>query len=249
VAGDPVTVTVRRSMRARSARITVRPREPVDVVIPGTAGPDDLARFLREKQGWLEDKVAWARRWDERPPVLGLDRPGVVWVLGRPVGVRAVEGGRSAARLGGGMLTVRGPAEDRAAAVARWYRREARARFEERARSEAPGLGVDVRSVAIRDGRTRWASCSSRGTLSFSWRLLLAPAYVVDSVVAHELCHRRVPSHSRRFWRTLDAAMPGWRVGDRWLAELGHELYAYDPAAACRPVSSVAPAVGEVARV
>jgi predicted metal-dependent hydrolase len=84
-------------------------------------------------------------------------------------------------------------------------------------------------AVAVRDQRTRWGSCSERGTLSFSWRLLLAPAWVLDDVVCHELCHLRVANHSQAFWRLFAAHRPG-ADSRPWLRAHGGELAAYRPA-------------------
>ena len=96
---------------------------------------------------------------------------------------------------------------------------------------EAPPLGVTVRRIEVRDQRTRWGSCSTRGTLSFNWRLVLAPFDVLDYVVVHELCHLVEPNHSRRFWRLLETRRPGWRRQSDWLDRHGPELLAFRPAA------------------
>lgn len=96
---------------------------------------------------------------------------------------------------------------------------------------EAPALGVRPERIQIRDQRSRWGSCSTRGTLSFNWRLVLAPLDVLDYVVVHELCHLREPNHSRRFWKLVEARRPGWHVQRDWLHEHGPELLAFRPAA------------------
>ena len=94
---------------------------------------------------------------------------------------------------------------------------------------EAAALGVSFGRVQIRDQRTRWGSCSSRGTLSFNWRLALAPLEVLDYVVVHELCHLREPNHSVRFWRLVASRRPGWRRQRDWLTTHGPELLAFRP--------------------
>ena len=94
---------------------------------------------------------------------------------------------------------------------------------------EGPELGVEVKRVQIRDQRSRWGSCSTRGTLSFNWRLVLAPLDVLDYVVVHELCHLREPNHSRRFWKLVESRRPSWRVQRDWLHEHGPELLAFRP--------------------
>ena len=97
------------------------------------------------------------------------------------------------------------------------------------AEEEAPALGVEFARIQVRDQRTRWGSCSSRGTLSFNWRLALAPHEVLDYVVVHELCHLREPNHSPRFWRLVETRRPGWREQRAWLREHGAELLAFRP--------------------
>jgi hypothetical protein len=90
-------------------------------------------------------------------------------------------------------------------------------------------MGVAFSAIAIRDARTRWGSCSRDGTLSFGWRLIVAPEEVMDYVVVHELCHVLVPDHSRRFWRAMASARPGWREHAAWLRDHGQEVHDYRP--------------------
>ena len=109
-------------------------------------------------------------------------------------------------------------------------RTRARALVHELVLREASRLGVTFERIAIRDQCTRWGSCSSRGTLSFNWRLVLAPRDVAEYVVVHELCHLREANHSPRFWQLVAKARPGYREERRWLTEYGWELQAYVPA-------------------
>jgi predicted metal-dependent hydrolase len=110
-------------------------------------------------------------------------------------------------------------------------RRAARELVTMLADEEAEELGVRWTRIEIRDQRSRWGSCSTRGTLSFNWRLVLAPFEVLDYVVVHELCHLREPNHSRRFWKLVEARRPDWREQRDWLHEHGPELLAFRPAA------------------
>lgn len=92
---------------------------------------------------------------------------------------------------------------------------------------EATVLGVSFRRIAVRDQRTRWGSCSTAGTLSFNWRLALAPPAVLDSIVVHEVCHLREHNHGPRFWALLEERRPDYREHAAWLVRHGHELQAY----------------------
>ncbi len=210
-----VAVRVRESRRARTLRLSVGPRRPLELVVPRHVRDAEVDRFLALKRDWIARKLALMREIAERPPRLGLERAGVVWAGGRPPPLASLDGRVTDT-----------------AALDRWYRREARRRITEVAGREAARLGLEYAAIAIRDQRTRWGSCSRRGTLSFSWRLLLAPAEVLEYVVVHELCHLREPNHSKAFWRVLDAARPGWRAQAGWLHEHGQELQDYRPAAA-----------------
>jgi predicted metal-dependent hydrolase len=199
VGGQEVEVAVRRSARARRARVVVDPERNVEVVLPRNAAAAVAERLLVEHSGWLARQLA-------KPPAelrLGLQRDDVVWL--------------------GGMALPRPPVVD----LERWYREQARADLGREAAREAARLGLEFERLAIRDQRTRWGSCSARGTLSFNWRLVLAPPAVLSYVVVHELCHLRRHDHSRAFWRLVEEARPTFRAERAWLAEHGRELLAY----------------------
>lgn len=104
------------------------------------------------------------------------------------------------------------------------YRRAARQQFERRVAYYHPITGGTYTSVTVRDQKTRWGSCSSRGTLSFNYRLIFAPPEVLDYVVVHELCHLTHMDHSRNFWNMVASVMPQYRVYKQWLREHGQEL-------------------------
>ena len=117
------------------------------------------------------------------------------------------------------------PAEARRLeAIKHRYREEARRKFEERVTFYHPLTGGRYTSITIRDQKTRWRSCSSRGTLSFNYRLVFAPPKVLDYVVVHELAHRREMNHSQRFWRIVAEILPDYQERRRKLREYGHLL-------------------------
>ena len=97
------------------------------------------------------------------------------------------------------------------------------------AEEEAERIGVRFERIRIGGQRTLWGSCSPRGTLSFNWRLVLAPLEVLDYVVVHEVCHLRVPNHSRRFWALVERQRPRSCDQRDWLRVHGPELLAFTP--------------------
>jgi hypothetical protein len=105
-----------------------------------------------------------------------------------------------------------------------WYKLQARQLIEERVRYFAARFGLHYSRVRITSARTRWGSCSSRGTLSFTWRLVMAPPAAIDYVVVHELAHLLVRNHSPAFWRKLEELLPDYRPPQQWLKQNGHLL-------------------------
>jgi predicted metal-dependent hydrolase len=223
----PIAITVREHARSRRLRLHVRGDE-VLLTTPLRTPQAAIERFVSEQRGWIERTLVRQRR---EASTLGLRRPGVVWRLGRPVPLLRLPGTRPLAELrvhgSEPALAVRGSGE---AAIESWYRDEARRLAGEIAARESEALDVTVAQLRIGDQRSRWGSASARGTISLSWRLLLAPYEVLDYVVVHELCHLRELNHSRRFWALVAAARPGYETQKRWLDRHGAELRAWCPA-------------------
>jgi predicted metal-dependent hydrolase len=201
VGGRQVDAAVRVSQRARRLRLVVDAQRQVEVVVPPRTTATAVRALVLEHTDWLERQLAKP----PRPFLLGLQRDDAVWIGGLPRPLPA------------------------ASSLGRWYREQARTAVSGAVARDAGRLGVTYRSLAIRDQRTRWGSCSARGALSFNWRLVLAPTDVLDYVVVHELCHRLRHDHSRAFWSLVAAARPTFRRERDWLARYGDELLAYAP--------------------
>jgi hypothetical protein len=242
--GGDLPYTLRRSPRARRLRVTIHPERGVVVSLPvaarrGWSRSDDLVHgFLAEREGWIRRHLtrqeATRARLEDRPEV---DDGRLVPYRGEPHRIRVVaapRGVRSSrvSRVGGDAgdeLLVERVARDRrmtAEILEAWLRARARAALEEALARHGPDLGVVPRSVTIRDTTSRWGSCSRRGALSFSWRLILAPPAALDAVAAHELCHLRIFGHSPAFWALLDTRVPDHAAWRRWLRRHAPELHA-----------------------
>ena len=220
---------IRRSDRARRARIQVS-AEGVEVVVPRRLALREVEPFVAEKRPWIERTLRrMAEAEEERPPAR-LEHGGDVPYLGERLDLRvSVEPGRVRPHVArrGAALHVRVGAGDREAiedALERWYRRQARDEVQRRLDSAVARARTSYRGLAIRGQRTRWASCSSEGAMSFNWRLLLAPPEILDYVVEHEVAHLEVHDHSERFWSLLASRCPDIRDHERWLRRHGQSL-------------------------
>ena len=107
------------------------------------------------------------------------------------------------------------------------YREAAKAYIPGRARYYASILGVSFERVRITQTKTRWGSCSAKGTLSFHWKLLLAPEGVLDYVIVHEVCHLKEMNHSPKFWAWVEFLMPDYKEKKEWLSKHGEQLQYY----------------------
>jgi predicted metal-dependent hydrolase len=161
------------------------------------------------------------------PPALLRDG-GEVPHLGERLALRVrVEPSRTrahVARRGSELRVALGPDMPLEHALEAWYRRRARAEVAARLDAAVARAGRGYASLQIRGQRTRWASCSTTGAMSFNWRLLLAPVEILDYVVEHEVAHLDVQDHSPRFWKLLAARCPEWQEHERWLRRHGHAL-------------------------
>ncbi len=212
-----IEYTVRRSERAGRVRVNVQPQGGVEVVLPVHVPERAAAAAVRELAPWIERRLSEGRRALARV----LERDGTVPYLGTPL-VLVPQPGRARAHRRGEQLLV--PEGDHRPAVERLFRRLARAEIAARLDDAVAAVGASYTGLEIRSQRTRWASCSSEGAMSFNWRLLLAPEPVLDYVVWHEVCHLEIRDHSPRFWALLESRLSGWREQRDWLRLHGATL-------------------------
>ncbi len=213
-----IEYTVRRSPRARRVRVSVDAARGVEVVLPRRAAEREAAAAIRELRPWIERRVAELDR--ARAAVAA--RGATVPYLGEALRLAAQPGRTRAHRRGDVLLVPEGEAQR--PAIERFYRRAARSEVAKRLDEACAQAGTSYRGLTIRGQKTRWASCSRTGTMSFNWRLLLAPEPVLEYVVWHEACHLRVLDHSPRFWKLVARHCPGYREQVRWLRQHGATL-------------------------
>ena len=217
---------IRVSRRARRLSVRVYPDARVEVVVPPRARPREVEQFLAAHREWIDGKRALALRNrpapEPFPPAqLRFAVSGETWRV-------HVAGGTGALRLGeveggpaGGILRISGTASQAKmrSALRAWLLRAARSRLEPRVTALATAMEVRYSRVSIRRQRSRWGSCSVRGTISLNACLLFQRPEVVDYLIVHELVHVRHMNHSARFWKAVEAHCAGWRALDRELVK------------------------------
>jgi predicted metal-dependent hydrolase len=222
-----IPYAIRRSDRARRARIVVD-AGGVEVVVPRRMPLREVEPFVAEKEAWIQRTLRRYRTAALDGPRVELRDGGHVPYLGRELALRVkVEPGRvrpHVAVRGDRAIVKLPPGGDLRDALERWYRRRARAEIAPRLDAATARAGTGYTRLTIRGQRTRWASCSDGGSMSFNWRLLLAPEEVLDYVVEHEVAHLEVMGHSRRFWALVASRCPDYRRHESWLRRYGSAL-------------------------
>lgn len=220
----PIPLEFRRSARAR--RISLRidlARSRIVLVAPHSVARARALDFLARNAGWLE------KRLSELPA----DRPfadgATIPILGVPHLVRGNSTTlRGRVERAEQIVTVPGAPEHLPRRLTEYLKAEARREIAPRARGKAAIVGVPIKTIALRDTRTRWGSCNRAGRLGFSWRLILAPEFVLDYVVAHEVAHLVEMNHGPRFWKLCaDLTDVDPRAARAWLTRHGSELHRY----------------------
>ncbi len=136
-------------------------------------------------------------------------------------------GRRGIVACSGGSIMVPGEAHHAPRRLLDFLKKEALAAVTSASRKYALAMNVSFSRVSIRDQKSRWGSCSAHGTLSYSWRLIMAPDYVLDYVAAHEVAHLREMNHGPRFWRLVLTHCPQARAAKQWLKAHGREVHRY----------------------
>ena len=221
VGSPPIEVRIRRNQRARRLVLRVGcARSGPTLTLPPGVSTAAARTFLHDHEAWLRSHLGQSRQ-------SVAVRDGTLLPFGDgEIRIVAAPDGRP--RLEGDLLMIPGRPADLPVRTGAFLREAARAACVAAVARHAPALGHRAGRISLRDPRARWGSCTSAGDLMFSWRLVLAPAAVLDYVVAHEVAHLAEMNHSPRFWARVRALCPDYGRQRAWLRQHGPGLHAFD---------------------
>jgi predicted metal-dependent hydrolase len=219
-----IAVALRRHPHARNytLRIGGPARAPV-LTMPPRGSLNEARRFLDRHFDWLQRQIARMPAATAIVDGARLPLRGVLHTVRHEPGRRGIAVDRDAL---GPLLAVPGEAPHLARRVVDYLKREARRDLEAVVARHAAALAVRPKAIRLRDQTSRWGSCSATGHLSFSWRLVMAPPFVLDYLAAHEVAHLVELNHSRQFWRLVDRLCPDRLHARAWLRTEGAALHA-----------------------
>lgn len=219
------TVQYDRLVRARRRTIAliVERDGSLTVRAPRRVTLRDIEQFIQEKMDWILRSREKMKAVVENPKKQYKDGETFLF-LGQEYELRFVTPQRPALKFDNGFTLSVSARERGEQAFIKWYKEKALQVLNERVNYYAALHGLVPKQVKVNSAKTRWGSCTSAGTINFTWRLVMAPLDVIDYVVLHELAHLRVKNHSKKFWLMVAQLCPGYKTHRKWLRDHGERL-------------------------
>ncbi len=210
---------LRRHPRARHLKLRYEARsESAVLTLPPGISDRKALQFANRHHDWICDQ------YEKSPPPVPLHAGETIPFRGQLVKIIHRPSAPAGVNVKDNILMVGGSLAGLEVRLLNWFKKQARAIVNEVVEDFAPRLNLHPHRVMVRDTKSRWGSCSSRKTLSFSWRLILAPPEILRYVVAHEVAHLGEMNHGPEFWKLVESLYPDWRKSRRWLKTEGNGL-------------------------
>jgi hypothetical protein len=218
---EAVPVKVRRNAQAKRMVLRVCPTTgEVKLTLPKRSSLRQAQKFLAGHLDWIDGQR------DKADSVAPLGHGDSVLYLGQPHQIEFTDQSPRKVLAVGGVIRVGGPTDLAPGRLLKWFKASAKEALTDASEAYADLLDVRFNRVSIGDMKSRWGSCSSRGTLRYNWRLVLAPHDVLRYVAAHEVAHLLEMNHSDRFWAHVARCEPDYQTHRRWLKRHGSDLFA-----------------------
>ena len=223
---DSMDIEIEKIIRSTRKTIALQITDDATLIVRVPYGISDemIRKVILKHKKWIERKrreiETRRRRFSPKEFVNG---EGFLY-LGRYYRLEIVDGQKVALRFENGFYLSRDALSQAKECFIEWYKRAAYEKISERVRWHAGRTGFKYNRVNITSAQKRWGSCSSKGNLNFSWRLIMAPLPVIDYVVVHELVHLEVKNHTKAFWNKVKMLMPDYEKRADWLKQNGYLL-------------------------
>lgn len=225
--------SLRYSSRRRSVQIRVSDPEHLEIAAPTGFPEIKIRKLVESKQGWILKQVQRLVNIAANPANASLTHGATVLFKGAPHSLLLLADGHGtphvtysncAIAVHLSELVSQDSHPDVCRSLKKWYVAQSYDSLLARTRHWATQIGVNPCRISLRDQKTRWGSCSSKGSVIYNWRIIMAPPEVLDYLVVHELCHMLHPNHSQAFWREVAAYIPDYGIHRRWLRQNGSLL-------------------------
>jgi len=219
-----IPYTLRTSSRARWVSGRIAPQTGLVITLPTHATPQEAEAFLVKHRQWaLRHLERWEARWGQIPRAWPYGTSLLYRGEEHEVEVRKARPG-GVERVAERRLVVRAPSAGVPGAqrvLQRWLKEQAAVTLSRRVEELGAMMGLKAKRLYVRNLRSSWGRCWQGGSLSFNYRLIMAPPHILDYVVVHELAHLKEPNHSPRFWAVVEGQFPEYRPARKWLRTFG----------------------------
>lgn len=228
--GSPVPYNIQRVKKRKTIQISFTPEGTLSLKTPYALTKEEAEKILSSKANWIHKQRQRLADLSDNPVNGNFAPDALLLHLGQEYRLRLITADKDLVFIDGEALVVQCSAppavlqETAQKLLLNWYIEQARTALVSRTRYWAERIGVSPLRITIRDQKTRWGSCSTRGSLNYSWRLIMAPSPVLDYLVIHELCHMKVANHSPSFWRLVANYTADYSNHRRWLKDNGSVL-------------------------
>ncbi|PCI48698.1 MAG: hypothetical protein COB49_05630 [Alphaproteobacteria bacterium] len=210
---------LRRHPRAKHLKLRFEAKSGAALLTLPPGIPDRKAvQFANRHHDWLKDQ------YEKSPKITALTAGNAIPFRGQTIRIIHAPDKAAAVHIKDGLLTVGGHHAAFEKRLQNWLKKQARQALTEAVENFKPLLGYGPHRIMVRDTTSRWGSCSSRKTLSFSWRLIMAPPDILNYVVIHEMAHLVEMNHGPAFWKIVERLCPDWKSCRRWLKSEGNAL-------------------------
>jgi predicted metal-dependent hydrolase len=210
--------------RRRTLRLSVERDASVVVRAPEGTPEDTIRRAVEARKLWLFQKINHAQKYPERRQRKEFVSGETIPYLGRNYRLEVTNQALDGVQFHSGFAISLQSRRQAAILFRQWYVERAKERIAARTEYFAAAMGVTFNRTLVSDLKVRWGSCTPRSNLNFNWRIMKAPAFVIDYVIVHELAHLLEPNHSEKFWNTVSVQVPRYEKAKDWLKEHGELL-------------------------
>lgn len=210
--------------RRKTIALVVTPEGKLVVRAPLHASDDQIREAVDRHRDWIQAKQHETAQYRSQNPSRIYQEGEQFWYLGQLYPLTISPAARVPLTLSGSFIIAQSSLTRAEAIFNAWYRTQAQQVIVPRVNLQATRLGYHPQRIRISSARTRWGSCSARGTLSFAWRLVMAPLPVIDYVIVHELVHLEHNNHSRAFWERIRQIVPDYKQHVAWLKRYAPQL-------------------------
>lgn len=219
-------IKIDKVIRSKRKTVSLEVRQDGKLVVraPHLVPRSQIDSFIRSKEGWIRKKQELVAVHSQEAPVKRFVDGEKFWYLGNVYLLELVNGQKESLIFREKFYLAEKYQESGKLVFENWYKKKAAQTIIPQVKMRADQNGFSYTRVRITGAKTRWGSCGPKGSLNFTWRLVMAPMEVIDYVVVHELVHLKIRNHSKVYWDEVGNVMPDFNEYRKWLKENGHKL-------------------------